>query len=182
MESTFVEFRRVRRIARDFRGNQRDNLIYESRSIENRAEQAVVILKPLDFVVRHVILDVVSERKWIRAVGREREVDFDTGPVFGDAIKAIVGRIHNAEPADLKAEMVTHISDNSSVAIGRVNPQFAASVGLIFDAPDRIERSEKLRSPIVVRFCQTVPPVVLLNFVDEELEAVITHIVRSLTE
>jgi hypothetical protein len=142
----------------------------------------MMVVKPLDLVVRHVILNVVFKREWIRTVGREREVDFDTGPVLGDALEALVNGEYNAKPADLESKVVTHISDDGSVAIGRVDPQFPASVGLIFDTPDCIKGAEKLRSAIVVRFSQAVPPVVLLDVVNEELEAITTHIIRPLTE
>ena len=90
-----------------------------------------MFVKPLDFVVGHAILNVAGEREWIRTMSREREVDFDTGPVLGDALKAIVRRVHNAEPPNLEPKVVTHVSDDSSVTIGRVHPQFAASVGRI---------------------------------------------------
>jgi len=141
-----------------------------------------MVVKPLDLVVCHVILNVVGKREWVRTVGREREVDFDTGPMLGDALEAIVKGVHNAEPANLKAKVVTHISDDGSVTIGRVDPQFPANVRLIFDAPDCIKGAEKLRSAIVVRFSQAVPPVVLLDVVNEELEAITTHIIRPFTE
>lgn len=141
-----------------------------------------MVVKPLDLVVHHVILNVVFKREWIRTVGRKREVDFDTGAVLGDALEAIVSGVYNAKPSNLKAKVVTHISDDGSVAIGRVNPQFLASVRLIFDAPDCIEGAEKLRSAIVVRFSQAVPPVVLLDIVNEELEAITTHIICPFTE
>jgi hypothetical protein len=63
-----------------------------------------------------------------------------------------------------------------------VDPQFPASVRLIFDTPDCIKGAEKLGSAIVVRFSQAVPPVVLLDVVNEELKTVTTHIVRPLTK
>ena len=97
-------------------------------------------------MARHVILDVVFKREWIRTVGREREVDFDTGAVLGDAFEAIVNGVYNAKPANLEPKVVTHISDDCSIAIGRVDPQFPASVRLIFDAPDGIKGAEKLRN------------------------------------
>jgi hypothetical protein len=133
-------------------------------------------------VVRHVILNVVFKREWIRTVGCKREVDFDTGAVLGDAFEAIVNGVDNAKPANLKVKVVTHISDDCSIAIGRVDPQFSASVRLILDAPDCIEGAEKLRSAIVVRFSQAIPPVVLLDVVNEELEALSTHIIHPLTK
>lgn len=37
--------------------------------LERRREQAPILIKPLDFVVRHVILNVVFKHKWIRTVG-----------------------------------------------------------------------------------------------------------------
>ena len=49
---------------------------------QSRIEQAMMVVKPLDLVVRHVVLNVVFKREWIRTVGREREVDFDTGPML----------------------------------------------------------------------------------------------------
>jgi hypothetical protein len=142
----------------------------------------MMVVKPLDLVVSHIILNVVFKREWIRTVGCKREVDFDTGAVLGDAFEAIVNGVYNAKPANLKAKVVTHISDDCSIAIGRVDPQFPASVRLIFDAPDCIEGAEKLRSAIVVRFSQAVPPVVLLDIVNEELEAITTHIICPFTE
>ena len=87
----------------------------------------MMFVNPLDFVVSHVILNVVSKREWIRTMSREREVDFDTRPVLGDALKAIVRRVHNAEPPNLEPKVVTHVSDDSSVTIGRVHPQFRTS-------------------------------------------------------
>jgi len=132
--------------------------------------------------VGHIILNVVFKRKWLRTVGRECEVDLDTGPVLGDALEAIVNGVDNAKPANLEPEVVTHIPDDCSIAIGRVDPQFPASVRLIFDAPDCIEGAEKLRSAIVVRFSQAVPPVVLLDVVNEELETLSTHIIRPFTK
>ncbi|WP_353635431.1 hypothetical protein ABSL23_16395 (plasmid) [Halobacterium sp. NMX12-1] len=142
----------------------------------------MMVVKPLDLVVGHIILNVVFKREWIRTVGCKREVDFDTGAVLGDAFEAIVNGVYNAKPANLKAKVVTHISDDGSVTIGRVDPQFPASVGLIFDTPDCIKEAEKLGSAIVVRFSQAVPPVVLLDVVNEELEAISTHIIRPLTK
>jgi len=41
-----------------------------------------MVVEPLDLVVSHVILNVVFKWEWIRTVGREREVDFDTGAVL----------------------------------------------------------------------------------------------------
>ncbi|MXR43209.1 hypothetical protein GRX01_17925 [Halobaculum sp. WSA2] len=97
------------------------------------------VVKPLDLVVRHVILNVVFKREWIRTVGREREVDFNTRAVLGDALEAVVKGVYNAKPANPETKVVTHISDDGSVAIGRVDPQFPASVRLIFDTPDCIK-------------------------------------------
>ncbi|MFC7197798.1 hypothetical protein ACFQL4_29960 [Halosimplex aquaticum] len=133
-------------------------------------------------MVRHVVLNVVFKREWIRTVGCKREVDLDTGSVLGDALEAIVNGVYNAKPANLEPKVVTHISDDCSIAIGRVDPQFPASVRLIFDTPDCIKGAEKLGSAIVVRFSQAVPPVVLLDVVNEELEAITTHIIRPLTK
>ncbi|WP_379795428.1 hypothetical protein [Haloplanus sp. GCM10025708] len=133
-------------------------------------------------MVCHVVLNVVFKREWIRTVGCKREVDLDTGPVLGDALEAIVNGVYNAKPANLEPKVVTHISDDCSIAIGRVDPQFPASVRLIFDTPDCIEGAEKLRSAIVVHFSQAVPPVVLLDIVNEELEAITTHIICPFTE
>ena len=115
-------------------------------------------------------------------MGCKREVDFDTGAVLGDAFEAIVNGVYNAKPANLEPKVVTHISDDGSVTIGRVDSQFPASVGLIFDTPDCIKGAEKLGSAIVLRFSQAVPPVVLLDVVNEELEAISTHIMRPLTK
>jgi len=142
----------------------------------------MMVVKPLDLVVGHIILNVVFKREWIRTVAREREVDLDTGPVLGDALESIVNGVDNAKPANLEPKVITHISDDGSVTIGCVDPQFPASVGLIFDTPDCIKGAEKLGSAIVVRFSQAVPPVVLLDVVNEELEAISTHIIRPFTK
>ena len=87
-------------------------------------------------MVRHIVLNVVFKREWIPTVGCKREVDLDTGSVLGDALEAIVNGAYNAKPANLEPKVVTHISDDGSVTIGRMDPQFPASVGLIFDTPD----------------------------------------------
>ncbi len=97
-------------------------------------------------MARHVILNVVFKQEWIRTVGCTREVALDTGAVLGDALEAIVNGGSNANPSNLEPNVVTHISDDGSVAIGRVDPQFPASVRLIFDAPDGIKGAEKLRN------------------------------------
>ena len=55
-------------------------------------------VEPLDLVVGYVIPDIVRKRKWIQTMGREREVDFDTEPMLGGALKAIVTQVHNAGP------------------------------------------------------------------------------------
>jgi hypothetical protein len=145
-------------------------------------EQAAMFINPLNLVVRHVVLNVVFKRERIRSMSGEREVDFDTGAVLWDTLEAIVKWVYNAEPANLKTEMVTHISDDCSVAIGGMYPQFPASVRLIFDAPDGIQWTKKPHSAIVVSFSQSFPPVELFDFSNESLEAIIAYIVRTFTE
>ncbi len=59
--------------------------------------------------------------------------------MLGDAIKSFVSGSHDAEPPDLEPEVVANISDDCRITIGRMNPQLAASVRLILDAPNFIK-------------------------------------------